>query len=305
MKLPTKLLITGAGGFTGQHACDYFVGKGIEVIGVVRNKAFATKQFKHEICDLTNKEAVKVLIEKVRPDYVLHLAGQNHVGKSWQDPSETMEANAMSTLYLLEALQQICPVQQIVVVGSALQFNLNDFSQLPHPYSLSKTIQVMIAKAWAKLYEMPIVIVKPSNLIGPGFSNGVCAIFANKIVEMEKDRADTLLEVNNLYAEQDFLDVRDAIRAYELIMEKGNPGDIYEIASGKSRSLEELIQQYQLLTKTNIKFQVKTKAIQKKVNPIEINTSKINELGWEPTFSFSASLEDILNFYRNYYRNDE
>ncbi|OIJ18546.1 UDP-2-acetamido-2,6-dideoxy-hexulose 4-reductase [Anaerobacillus alkalidiazotrophicus] len=299
---PTKLLITGAGGFTGQHACDYFVSKGYEVIGVVRSKNFIKKQVKLEMCDLTNKEAVRALVLKVKPAYVLHLAGQNHVGESWENPIKSFETNVMSTLYLIEALREISSVRKIVIVGSALQLNSIDVSP-PHPYSFSKTIQVLIAKSWSHLYKIPIVIVKPTNLIGPGFSNGVCSIFAKKIVQIENNNTeDASLEVNNLFVMRDFLDVRDALTAYELIMKQGDSGRIYEVASGKSRTLGELIHQFQLLTE--IQFEIKATLFQKEP-PVEINTRSISELGWKPKHSFDSSIKEILNFYRYHHINTE
>ncbi len=120
---------------------------------------------------------------------------------------------------------------------------------------------------------------------------------------MEKDRSDTILEVNNLYAEQDFLDVSDAIRTYEMSMKKGNSGDIYEIASGKSRSLE-VDTTISIINKNRDKISGENNSDTKKVNLVEIDTSKINELDWNPTFSVPTSLQDILNFHRNQYRSD-
>lgn len=114
-----KLLITGASGFTGQHACNHFVNAGFAVTAVSR-KSFGNGQVQTELCNLTNKENVSKLIKKVKPDYLLHLAGQNHVGKSWIDPVSSLEANAMLTLYLIEALRQENPACKVVIVGSAL-----------------------------------------------------------------------------------------------------------------------------------------------------------------------------------------
>ena len=107
------------------------------------------------------------------------LAGQNHLGLSWNDPVSTLEANFLSTLYLIDALRHENPNCKTVVVGSALQFEPNDMSTLTHPYSFIKTLQVQVAQAWANLYNLHIVIAKPSNLIGPGLSNRVC-LFSQK-----------------------------------------------------------------------------------------------------------------------------
>jgi len=290
-----NLLITGASGFTGQHACRHFLKAGYAVTGVTRNH-ISNSQIQVEKCNLTDKEAVRNLVKKVQPQYILHLAGQNHVGLSWNDPVSTLEANFLSTLYLIDAIRHENLNCKTVVVGSALQFELNDMSTLTHPYSFSKTLQVQVAQAWANLYNLHIVIAKPSNLIGPGLSNGVCSIFAKKIVNMEEDKAQNVLEVNNLSAQRDFIDVRDAVSAYEILLTNGKSGEVYEISSGNSYSLKEIVTKLKSLT--TIDFQVKSQEHILSEEKVLITPNKIMKLGWKPTISLQSSMEDILNFYR-------
>jgi GDP-4-dehydro-6-deoxy-D-mannose reductase len=202
----------------------------------------------------------------------------------------------MATAYLLEALRQENPSCKVVVVGSALEFDSENMSTLTHPYSLSKTLQVLVAQSWTFLYNMRIVIAKPSNLIGPGFSNGVCSIFAQKIANMEKNKAEKVLEVNNLNAQRDFIDVRDAVSAYETLLIHGKPGEIYDIASGKSRSLEEIINGFRSLTA--IDFELKSQMNNPIEQPVEIMPLKLTDLGWKTVIPFESSLSHILNFYR-------
>ena len=290
-----NLLITGASGFTGQHACRHFSNAGYKVTAVSRSHIY-NPNIQTEQCDLTNKEAVRNLVKKTQPQYLLHLAGQNHVGKSWNDPVSTIEANFNSSLYLIDAIRMEKPDCKMVVVGSALQFDPSNLSTLSHPYSFSKTLQVQVALAWASLYNLHIVIAKPSNLIGPGFSNGVCSIFAKKIVNMEENKCEYILEVDNLGAQRDFIDVRDAVKAYETLLTKGKSGEIYEVSSGKSRSLKEIISE--LKTLTMIDFQIKSQKYNSNEMKVEIIPNKIMKLGWKQIISLHSSLEDILNFYR-------
>ncbi|WP_404332378.1 NAD-dependent epimerase/dehydratase family protein [Mesobacillus maritimus] len=296
MNKQPKLLITGGSGFTGQHACEHFLNAGFDVTAVIRKNQFFLNGLKIEGCDLTNKDEVKKLVTKVKPQYVLHLAGQNHVGQSWLDPIASLETNSMSTAYLIESLRQEVPFCKILVAGSALQFNPTNMSEITHPYSLSKTLQTLIAQSWGVMYNMHIVIAKPSNLIGPGCSNGVCSIFAQKIVAMENNKADRTLEVNNLSALRDFIDVRDAVSAYETLLLKGVPGEIYDISSGKERSLEEIINVLKSIAAVD--FEVKTKSNQRIEPSIVAEPVKLMQLGWQPFFSLDTSLKDILDFYR-------
>ncbi|WP_340371470.1 NAD-dependent epimerase/dehydratase family protein [Peribacillus sp. FSL E2-0218] len=296
MKQRRKLIITGASGFTGQHACAHFLKAGYDITAVSRKKINVDAQINMEYCDLTNGNEVYQLVKKIKPQYVLHLAGQNHVGASWVDPLSTLEANSMSTAYLIDALRRESPTCKIVIVGSALQFDPASLNSIPHPYSLSKTLQVLIAQSWAALYNMEVIIAKPSNLIGPGVSTGVCSIFAQKIIEMEKKGSEKVLEVENPNAQRDFLDVRDAVRAYDFLLKDGKSGETYDVASGHTCSLGQIIQGYRTVTREEIKMSTQSNDLID--NKPAIEPIKLVNLGWKPSIPLETSIRDILTFYR-------
>ena len=117
-------------------------------------------------------------IKAVKPDYILHTAGKNDVKESWEKPAEYVTVNVLATVHLLEAVRKVKNNGKILVIGSALEF---DPSGLPnHPYGLTKTFQSLVAKSWDTLFHLPIMIAKPTNLIGPGPSNGFCSLIAEK-----------------------------------------------------------------------------------------------------------------------------
>ncbi|MGE7760007.1 NAD-dependent epimerase/dehydratase family protein [Peribacillus sp. NPDC097895] len=296
MNQRSKLIITGASGFTGQHACEHFLKSGYDITAVSRKKMNIEGKIQAECCDLTNRNDVNNLIKRAKPQYLLHLAGQNHVGESWSEPVSTLEANAMSTAYLIDAIRKESPTCKIVIVGSALQIDPSSISSIPHPYSLSKTLQVLIAQSWAVLYKLDIIIAKPSNLIGPGISNGVCSIFAQKIANMEKNGTEKVLEVDNPNVQRDFLDVRDAVRAYDLLLKRGKPGETYDVASGNNRSLGEIIEGFRAVTTDEIK--VKSQRNDLIENSRAIAPIKLMNLGWKPSIPLESSLMDILAFHR-------
>ncbi|QFG00672.1 NAD-dependent epimerase/dehydratase family protein [Psychrobacillus glaciei] len=292
-----RIMITGANGFTGLHACQYFKKAGYDVTAVSRvfPMNLTDERIHMEQCDLTNKNQVKNLISKVKPEQLLHLAGQNNVQDSWNEPITSLEANAMSTAYIIDSIRQENLPCKIVIVGSALQLDLGMYSSFQHPYSLSKTIQVLVAQSWESLYGMDIVIAKPSNLIGPGDSTGVCSILAKKVAEMELHGSQRVLTVNNLFVQRDFIDVRDAVRAYEKLFEIGKSGVIYDITSGQLRSLKEITVALQNLSIVDFKIQT----LKNTQENIEVTTSKkLLDAGWSPLISFEKSLEDILNYQR-------
>lgn len=291
-----RILITGASGFTGIHACEYFFSKGYEVVGIVRDSKTKISNGQSIQCDLEDNAQVKRVIEEIKPDYVLHLAGKNNVVQSWDNPSSFIHTNVLGTVHLLEGIRVTAPKSKVLVVGSMLQQPLREPAN--HPYSLSKSLQVLIAQNWGKMFNLNIMIAKPCNLIGPGPSQGVTSIFAEKIIQMEKGEIDPFFENQNVLAVRDFLDVRDAVAAYEMILRKGMAGECYEIGTGKFRSIGEMLIEFK--SHTNIPFQVKANKEQASFTEAfyYLYLEKIKGLGWAPTFSFSTSLYDILEYYR-------
>ncbi|MGE6685442.1 NAD-dependent epimerase/dehydratase family protein [Paenisporosarcina sp. NPDC076907] len=293
-----KILITGANGFTGRHACKYFMDANYHVIAVTRKATdqISDRLISYEHCELTDKQAVISLIQRTKPDFLLHLAGQNHVEKSWKDPLGSLEANVLSTAYLLEALRIEDVPCKIIVVGSTLQFNPNDLSSLHHPYSLTKTLQALISQSWERLYGMNVILAKPSNLIGPGVSTGVCSILAKKVIDMEFNNAEKNLNISNLHVRRDFLDVRDAVVAYDILFEKGISGIEYIISSGKFMYLKDLTDALRLYSSVEFGLRTLNNHIEV-VDPLKPTLMK--KLGWKPQITFEESIKDILLYYRD------
>lgn len=301
MNLP-RILITGAAGFTGRQACQFFSEEGYDVIPVVRTKTGSEFESKYRVipCDLTDKNGVMNLISCFRPDYVLHLAGINAVGQSWNAPIMVIEANVMSTLYLLEAIRNSGKPSKVIIVGSALEIDLTKNNFPPHPYSLSKTVQTLLSQSWANLFNMDIMIARPANLIGPGHSNGICSIIARQIAAMINGNREKVIEVNDLSVRRDFLDVRDAVKAYHILCEKGLSGNVYNIATGVTHSLEEMILVFKDIIGFDITLYSKTSIPE--TTDSKIDTSTMKKLGWSPTIPFQQSIKDVLTFHLEQYK---
>ncbi|OKP92943.1 NAD-dependent epimerase/dehydratase family protein [Paenibacillus sp. P32E] len=320
-----RLLITGASGFTGRHAVAYFHAAGAEVTAVVRSSAAAgifPAGVKQQVCDLSDRRAVKTMIDEVQPDEVLHLAGKNSVPESWRDPLLYMEMNVMSTLYLLEGLRTR-PARRILVAGSRLKFKPGNAEGPPHPYSLSKTLEELVSLAWCTLFQQPVLLAEPCNLIGPGPSTGFCSLLAQHMVRSET--AESISEIpppfklSSRYALRDFLDVRDAVKAYDWILRSGEPGKIYKIDSGIQRELGAVAEQ--LLAHARVPVGMdwgpentgteqaaapaaaavpssgsETLAIQEGLSSSSGDDAV--SLGWSPQIELSRSLADIVDYHR-------
>ncbi|XXM71199.1 NAD-dependent epimerase/dehydratase family protein [Lysinibacillus sphaericus] len=285
-----KIFITGSTGFTGLHACSYFLEKGYDVYGGVRGKRHPLKSVKSIDYSLTNLEELEEVMEAINPDFILHLAAQNHTGRSWEDPPSTFHANVFGTFYLLESIRNRAPHAVTLVTGSMIEYNPCISELHSHPYGLSKYLQAVLSSGWSKLFQLDIRIARPSNLIGPGPSNGLCSLLARACLNPDKT-----FHIDNILDRRDFLDVRDAVKAYETILLAGISGETYDIATGNEQTFLKAASTLKSITGSGLTF-----STDEFYHPHreKIDNSKISSLGWEPSISFEKSLEDIVEYFR-------
>ncbi|WP_167747041.1 NAD-dependent epimerase/dehydratase family protein [Cohnella luojiensis] len=296
-----RVMITGAGGFTGRHACRCYADEGWEVTAVVSPNGGSGEEITASqviSCDLRDGEAVVRLCRETKPDAVLHLAGRNAVDFSWRHPALTLSANLMSTVHLLEGIRAegVCSV---LIVGSMLRNDPSDLPRSSHPYAFSKTLQMTAARAWRHWYGLPIVIVEPSNLIGPGGSGGLCGRLARWAAEMEEEREGAGREpffLSSLHESRDFLDVRDAVAAYERLLSEGTPGEVYALESGIFRTLEDVKNAFDAASTTELPWRI---GVSEASCPAPRDCDPIRQLGWQPSIPFQDSIRDAFNDERN------
>ncbi|MCM3746892.1 NAD-dependent epimerase/dehydratase family protein [Paenibacillus pasadenensis] len=315
-----RLLVTGANGFCGSHAVTYFVSEGWQVIAGVRpgsqpfwSKPGGAPAWFGDACesglvhiepiDLSDSGGIRQTIAQTRPDAVLHLAGLNTAGPSWADPSGYMEVNLMGTLRLLEAVRMSDHACRIVVAGSMLGVSLQE-GEVPrpaHPYSLSKSLQAAAALSWHALYGLDVIVAVPSNLIGPGPSAGLNRLLARYTSDCEQAAAlgtpqPPAFRLSSATESRDFLDVRDAMRAYGLLLERGMAGQSYAMASGRMTELGELAAMYGELAATLLLLEIGSSGAP---SPAAADTSALLALGWQPVYSLRQSVQDTLDDCRN------
>ncbi|WP_138495915.1 NAD-dependent epimerase/dehydratase family protein [Paenibacillus pinistramenti] len=310
------LLITGAGGFTGIHACRHFAGQGYTVIGAVRrmDTLIRVPNVDYFVCDMSDEQAVWSLVDSTAPDYVLHLAGNNSVPESWEHPFRYMKSNLFSALTLLEALRGRSA--KLLIVNSRLGSLLSPHSSPNHPYGLSKSLSAAASLGWAGLFNQPVVLAEPGNLIGPGPSTGFCSLLARHIVALEQQQAPGEFRLSSGLERRDFLDVRDAVKAYELLLMNGEQGGVYPVCSGIERTLQETADEYQTMTAVPLKlgsgngptpahsltnFPSHSPSNFPKNSPAEtplLQPAELFRMGWTPAVPWRQSLLDTLGYYR-------
>jgi len=314
-----KVLITGASGFAGSHLVDYLVlKKEYDITGTylseqtLDNLSDSKDKIKLSKLDLLNNKDVSSLIEDLRPDYVFHLAALSSAGDSFKNPFLTINNNISAQLNILESLRIASLLStKILIVSSAEVYGRVEEKDLPideetslkpdNPYGVSKIAQDFLGLQYNIAYEMPIIRVRPFNHIGARQTgNFVVSSFAKKIAMIEKGKMSPVLKVGNLNTKRDFTDVSDVVRAYDILMKKGKPGEVYNIGSGTSCKISDILDM--LLSFSNIapKIEVDKDLLRPSDIPnLVCDSSKIKkETGWEAQVNIEETLRRTLDYWR-------
>ncbi len=315
-----KVLITGISGFVGQHLAQHLLSlSNFEIIGTYRSeKSLETlKELNGKVSlrqlDLNDADAVSSLLQDISPDQIYNLAAQASPQVSFKAPRETIINNITAELNILEALKNNdLSSSRLLTIATGEMYGIVDPMDIPideltplkpvSPYSVSKIAQDYLSLQYFYAYKLDVVRVRPFNHIGPGQKEGyVVADFAKQIVEIEKQKREPIISVGNLEAKRDFTDVRDMVKAYQLALEKGVSGEVYNIGSGKSHKINDMLQQ--LLSYSSAKVEVKVDP--SRFRPIDVpeivcDYSKFNKVtGWNPEISFEKTLQEILDYWRD------
>ena len=313
-----RILITGITGFVGSHLSDFALAKGdVEVFGTVRWRS-PLENIEHILdkinlvdCDVRDAAAVRNTLNKVRPDYIFHLAAQSFVPISWTAPEETLTTNIISELHLLEAMRELHLDARLQVAGSSEEYGLVHEDEAPiteenplrplSPYAVSKVAQDFLAYQFHRSYGLFTVRTRAFNHTGPRRGHVfVTSDWCRQIAMIEKGKKEPVIEVGNLEARRDFSDVRDIVRAYWLSLEKGEPGEVYNIGSGKAITIQELLDLLLSMTDEDIKVHQDPERMRPSdVMLLVTDYSKFNKAtGWKPEIPFEKTAKDLLDYWR-------
>ena len=308
-----RIFVTGSNGFAGSHLVDNLLAEGHDVWGLSRKTPQPTEhpQFNVLQGDLLDLERMKAIVAEVAPDVIYHLGGQAVTWKAWKDPATTLAINIGGPANLLEAAVAFGR-PRIVVVTSAEIYGKIRPNQLPisersipkprHPYGVSKHAAGELVRVYADRYDLPVVEARPFNHIGPRQSLGfVVPDFTSQVAKIKLGLIPAKMMVGNLSAERDFLDVRDVVRAYQLLAEKGRSGQAYLICSGHPVSIHTIL---------NILLEHCDRPIEVAYDPARMRPSDIpvlygtytkieKHVGWQPTYHMRNTLNDVMQEWLN------
>jgi len=315
--MPKKILITGIPGFAGSHLAEFLLRKNFLVFGTVLKKnnpniSHLEGKINLEVCDLLNFDRVFSVIEKIRPDLIFHLAGFTIPRLSYDQPVEAFKINVFSQINIFEALKILGISTRILIVGSSEEYGIVKNLKKPvkedeplnpvSPYAVSKIAQDFCGFSYFQMYKMPIIRLRPFPHLGPRLNEKLAvSSFAKQIAQIEKGICEPIIKVGNLRAKRDFTDVRDMVRAYFLAIQKCKVGEVYNVGSGKSYSLAQMLDILLSLTKVKIKIK-EDPSLFRPVDVPEIicDSEKFRKLtGWQPKIKIRETLEDILNYWRS------
>ena len=315
-----KVLITGVTGFAGSHLVDYLLTRNdCEIHGIWRWRS-RTENIEHlkpgqitlHECDLRDATSTFDVIERVKPDWIFHLAAQSFVPTSWVAPTESLTTNILAQVNIFEAVRRLGLKTRIQLACSSEEYGMVYPDETPiketnplrplSPYAVSKVGQDMLGYQYWMSWKVDSVRTRGFNHEGPRRGPVfVASDFAKQIADIEKGRKAPVLHVGNLEAKRDFTDVRDMVRAYVLALEKCEPGEVYNICRGQCWTIRETLDM--LLAHTTTKIEVKQDPARLRLSDVQIllgdNSKFVKATGWQPTIPFEQTLTDMLEYWRS------
>jgi len=303
------ILVTGASGFAGSHLLDLFAADGVAIVAWHRPGGTPPRPVagaRWEGVDLLDRAAVRAAVERLPPTDVYHCAGAAHVGRSWGSSEPTFAVNVRGTHHVIEALRDAGVDARVLIPSSAMVYAASsaaireDHPLLPaSPYALSKLAQEMVGRN--NPGGPQVSIARAFNHFGPRQDPWfVASGFARRIADIEAGRWEPEIAVGNLDARRDLTDVRDTVRAYRQILERGAPGTTYNVCSGRAIAIRELLDM--LLARARVPITVKPDPARYRPNdpPLILgDPARIREdLGWSPSIAIERTLDDLLESWR-------
>lgn len=312
-----RVLITGITGFVGSHLAEHLLELRMDVCGAVKRRSSLDNidSIKNKItlieCDIIDPYSVERAVKKSEPDYIFHLAAQSFVPTSWHSPLETLHTNVDGTLNIFEAVRKLDLDSRIQIAGSSEEYGLVYPEEVPikeenplrplSPYGVSKVTADLLGFQYYKSYGLKTIRTRAFNHTGPRRGEVfVTSNFAKQIAEIEKGIKKPVIQVGNLDAQRDFSDVRDVVKAYLLAVEKCDFGEVYNICSGKTQRIREVLDL--LLSMTSKKIKVEKDPARMRPSDVLIlqgDYSKFRKkTGWKPKISFERTMKDLLDYWR-------
>lgn len=292
-----RVLVTGSKGFVGSWLVTHFEASGDTVTGL------------DEHVDVTDAPALREAVLAASPEVIVHLAALSSVGSSWGESSRTYEVNTVGSANLLDAAAACSKTPRVLLVSSSEVYGWAGREALPateelpvrplSPYAASKAAAEIVALQMFRARKLEVIIARPFNHTGPGqTASFVVPALASQVAAAVASGASGI-QTGNLDVNRDICDVRDVVAAYRLLLERGRPGQVYNVCSGRSVSIRSVAERLVELSGLDIRMVVDPD----RVRPVDVPDlwgdpgRLVSECGWEPAYSLDRTLRDVLDYW--------
>jgi GDP-4-dehydro-6-deoxy-D-mannose reductase len=308
-------LITGAAGFAGQHLVRELLASGYQVVGGTLDgtpppsgvlNASETERVRWVALDITCDEQLRSVLADTRPHRVFHLAAQSSVGFSFSDVLGTWTANATGTLRLLCTLAESADPPRLLFVSSSEVYGAVPEHEQPigesrplapaNPYGASKAAAEIVVRQMGATSGLHVVVARSFNHTGPGQSTRFSLPnWAEQLAALSGGATEPVLQVGNLEARRDLLDVRDVVRAYRILIERGERGGVYNVCRGEAHRLRDVVEAMVEVSASGARIQVDPERLRPVDTPLILgDPRRIRSLGWTPEIELRQTLTDLL-----------
>jgi GDP-4-dehydro-6-deoxy-D-mannose reductase len=303
------VLVTGAAGFAGSHLLEQLSGHD-DLVAWARSAPppQLVRLARWQVVDLLDRDGVRAAIRDVRPSAVYHLAGVSHVAESFADPSKPLAGNVLGTHHLFDALRRSGISCRIVIAGSAAIYAsseppLTENSPLgpASPYAVSKLAQEQLGLRAIAEDGLDVIVARAFNHTGPRQTPSFMApAIARQIALIERGQLEPVLQIGNTSPRRDLSDVRDVVRAYQLLMAAGTPGAVYNVASGEGRAVGDILNALISRSRVPVRTVVDPSRLRANDTPTLVgdSTRLRNATGWQPEIPFGRMIDDLLDYWR-------
>ncbi len=314
-----KYLITGFSGFVGRHFVEYLENseeaclvRGLDIYHPdFRFDQYRNVKISFEKVDLLSREQVEYIIHEFQPNYILHLASFSSVAFSWKEPVQSFQNNTNIFLNLIDGVRRLNMDVRLLSIGSSEEYGNVTDEDLPltedhrlnpvSPYAVARISQEYLSKVYADGYGMDIVLTRSFNHIGPLQRNiFFVSSIAEQLVGLKRSgQKSGEIVTGDVSIIRDFTDVRDVVRAYDLLLKGGRKGHIYNVCSGVGLALRELIDIMARQLNLDVRITIDNRLIRPADNRKIIGSKeKIRrELGWNNVIPLERSLKDMLRYW--------
>jgi len=305
-----NVLVTGAEGLAASHLLPLLRREGgARIFGTSLVESGVDRLVDRAYrVDILDRDSIRKVVRESTPDHVYHFAAVVPVSRVNADFAYALRVNVEGTYNLLESISEVAPLAKVLIAGSSEEYGARGREDMPltetdvfsptNAYGVTKVAQELLARLSEKGKGMRIFFTRTFNLTGPGQSpEFVCSSFAQQVA-LCRLRGTGTIRVGNLDVERDFLDIRDVVRAYRTIMEKGTLGLLYNVCSGEPVSLLRILDTLRSLAGVPIAIEQDEKRVRKVDIPYVVGSNKrLCGLGWERTFTMEETLRDLLNYW--------